>query len=189
VNGGELYLTFTEPLQRLGLRYMVTGSVASSSYGEPRFTHDIDLVLVLPPASLEPFARAFPDSEFYCPPIEVLREELEREREGHFNLIHHGSGFKADVYLVAGDPLHRWALARRVRIAVLPGRELWLAPPEYVILRKLEAHSQHESERHLRDVRAMLEVSGDDIDRAALEEWAGRLGLTELWTRVAGGGE
>ena len=38
---------FLEPLERLGLPYCVTGSVAASVYGEPRLTADIDIVLLL----------------------------------------------------------------------------------------------------------------------------------------------
>ena len=36
---------FLEPLERLGVPYCVTGSVAASVYGEPRLTADIDLVV------------------------------------------------------------------------------------------------------------------------------------------------
>lgn len=54
---------------------MVTGSVAATLYGEPRFTHDVDLVLELPLSAIEAFAAAFPVEQFYCPPLEVLAAE------------------------------------------------------------------------------------------------------------------
>ena len=38
---------FLEPLEKLGLPYCITGSVAASVYGEPRLTADIDIVLLL----------------------------------------------------------------------------------------------------------------------------------------------
>jgi len=60
-----------------------------------------------------------------------------------------------------------------------------LAPPEYVILRKLEFHREGGSEKHLRDIRAMLAVSGEDLDRAALRDWLARLGLETEWRRAA----
>jgi hypothetical protein len=34
----ELFLLFVRPLQRAGIRYIVTGSVAAIFYGEPRLT-------------------------------------------------------------------------------------------------------------------------------------------------------
>ncbi len=56
------------------------------------------------------FADAFPLEEFYCPPTEVIEQEALRAQRGHFNLIHHESGFKADIYLANRDEFHRWVL-------------------------------------------------------------------------------
>jgi hypothetical protein len=61
-----------------------------------------------------------------------------------------------------------------------------LAPPEYVILRKLEYHREGGSEKHLRDIRAMLAVSGDLLDRPALQDWIQKLNLETEWKRVTG---
>ena len=41
----NLFSIFISRLNTLGIRYMVTGAVASVIYGEPRLTHDIDLVV------------------------------------------------------------------------------------------------------------------------------------------------
>ena len=51
---------FLEPLERLGLPYCVTGSVAASVYGEPRLTADIDVVLLLKIGDLARLLTAFP---------------------------------------------------------------------------------------------------------------------------------
>lgn len=50
----DLLLLFIRPLTELGLSYMVTGSVAGVLYGEPRVTHDVDLLLSMPSAALGP---------------------------------------------------------------------------------------------------------------------------------------
>ena len=52
-----------------------------------------------------------------------------------------------------------------------------LAPPEYVILHKLQFRLQGASERHLRDIRAMLRVIGDSVDVAKLRLDADAMGL------------
>lgn len=52
-------------LERLGVRYLITGSMASIAYGEARPTHDIDLVVELPPSRVDEFCRSFPSPEFY----------------------------------------------------------------------------------------------------------------------------
>lgn len=128
---------FLEPLERLGLPYCVTGSVAASVYGEPRLTADIDIVLLLKIGDIAALRSAFPDAGYYVPPDETLRLELARDSRGMFNLIHHSSQFKADIYLAGHDPLHAWALEHRRRISLGEGGA-WIAPPEYVILRKLD---------------------------------------------------
>lgn len=43
----DLFKIFVDPLDELAIPYIVTGAVASIIYGEPRLTHDIDLVLEL----------------------------------------------------------------------------------------------------------------------------------------------
>ncbi len=49
----ELFLLFVRPLNRAGIRYVVTGSVAAIFYGEPRLTHDVDFVVFLRHADVE----------------------------------------------------------------------------------------------------------------------------------------
>ena len=173
---------FVVRLEALGLPYMVTGSAASMIYGEPRLTLDLDLVVELAIERAAELLVAFPEEEFYRPPLEVVRLECSRDSRGHFNLIHHETGMKADVYLAARDDLHRWGLAHRRRIPFGPG-QLSLAPPEYVILRKLEFFRDGGSEKHVRDVRAML-ATDLALDRAFLDAELRRRGLEEIWRRV-----
>jgi hypothetical protein len=158
---------FVARLDAVGIPYMVTGSVASMIYGEPRLTLDVDIVIELQIDRAGAFLDAFPESEFYRPPLDVVRAEAGRDARGHFNLIHHATGMKADIYLAARDALHHWGLA----------------PPEYVIIRKLEFFREGGSGKHLRDVRAML-AAGIELDRDFLAaELRGR-GLEPEWTRV-----
>jgi len=43
----DLFELFVGPLDRLDLEYLVSGNVAAMHYGEPRVTHDVDLIVVL----------------------------------------------------------------------------------------------------------------------------------------------
>jgi hypothetical protein len=179
----NLFLMFTQRLNSLGLAYMVSGSVAVIIYGEPRLTHDVDLIAVLEREDIARLREAFPPAEFYCPPAEVIEVEMAREQRGHFNIIHHESGFKADVYLSGRDPLHAWGLARARQLEV-DGQVLVVAPPEYVILRKLEYFRDGASEKHLRDIRSMLNTSPVAIQSAELEQQIAARGLHEAWRQV-----
>ncbi len=183
MQNANLFLLFTRPLEAAGIEYMVTGSVAAMLYGEPRLTHDIDLVIELPRERVPDLVRCFPEEAFYLPPQEVIIEEVGRAERGHFNAIHHESGFKADFYPVAGDLLHRWGMEHRERVPV-EDTEIWAAPAGYVILRKLEYYREGKAEKHLGDIAAMLAVTGDEVDREDLERRVEVLGLGREWRLV-----
>ena len=98
-------------------------------------------------------------------------------------IIAFSSGFKADFYPAGRDELHAWAF-RNARVFPISGNEIRIAPPEYVIVRKLEYYREGGSEKHLRDIRAMLSVSGEIIDRAVLAEMVQQRGLVSEWHRI-----
>jgi len=174
---------FLGPLNSLEIPYVVTGATASIIYGEPRLTNDLDLVVLLKLEDIVGFAGAFPPTAFYCPPVEVLKIEIRRPHRGHFNLIHHETGTKADIYLAGEDELHRWALSHRKQITV-EGDRVWVAPPEYVIIRKLQYHREGGSEKHLKDIAGMVTLSSDQIDYALLEEMVKRYSLKKEWRKA-----
>lgn len=179
----EPFLVFTRKFNELGLRYMVSGSVAAIFYGEPRLTNDVDVIVFLKRSDLPRLEMAFSADEFYCPPLEVLQVEAGREQRGHFNLIHHDTGFKADIYLCGQDALHQWGLAHVRRVEV--GEDfLFLAPPEYVIVRKLQFFREGHSPKHLRDISRMLLAFGPEWNRQPLEDMVRQAGLQQEWAEA-----
>ena len=180
----ELFLLFVRPLNRAGIRYVISGSVAAIFYGEPRLTHDVDFIVFLNPNDIRRLSDVFSETDFYLPPMEAILVEAAREKNGHFNLIHRDTGFKADMYPTGRDELNAWAF-RGKRAVEFEGEPVMLAPPEYVIVRKLEYYREGGAEKHLRDIRAMLAVSGEQLDRPTLDEWIQRQGLDAEWQRVS----
>jgi len=181
--GPSLTAIFVSRLNKAEIAYVITGAVASIIYGEPRLTHDLDLVVMMSREDIERLVRAFPSTEFYCPPPEALRIEIARPYRGHFNLIHHGTGAKADIYLAGEDNLHIWAFSMR-REFVLDEESVWVAPPEYVIVRKLEYFREGGSEKHLKDISGILELSPKEIDFKQLEDLVHRYGLEKEWVKA-----
>jgi len=88
---------------------------------------------------------------------------------------------KADIYLAGEDPLHRWALPLRRKIEWGAG-SLQVAPPEYVIVRKLEYFREGGSGKHVADIRAILAAT--DVDLTAIQPWIERLGLAREWAEA-----
>ena len=177
---------FALRLAATGAPYMITGATAAILYGQPRVTNDLDVVLALNDSTRTALLRAFPEADFYVPPESVIRAEQARSQRGHFNLIHHETGYKADIYLVGVDPLHAWALPLRRRIRWSDEIEVHVAPPEYVVLRKLEFYRDGGSAKHPADIRAILETTG--VDEAAMSPWLARLSLFPLWQEIQSGG-
>lgn len=175
---------FTAPLEQLQIPYMVTGSVASIVYGEPRLTHDIDIVVALRQDDIDKLQHAFTMDAYYCPPQEVLVVEVQRETRAHFNIIHHATGFKADCYIAGRDPLHHWGMQHRRRIELNEQQALWLAPPEYVIIRKLQYFQEGESAKHIEDCAKMLATVGLQFDTGFLDHTIQQLGLRTEWNTM-----
>jgi hypothetical protein len=169
---------FVAPLEAAGIRYMITGSVASSIYGEPRSTLDIDLVVLIQPDQIPLLPQLFLEDDFYLPPSDVVAIESRRETRGHFNIIHHHTGLKADIYLSRNHPSLPWALAhaRRVQTSAC---EITVAPPEYVILHKLDFYRESGHQRHLRDIAGMIEQQ--DLDHEFLDSSIKSLHLEPQW--------
>ena len=174
----ELPWVFTGPLERAEIPYMIVGAFATLAFGAVRTTEDLDLVLGLALGDLARFESAFPEADFYRPPRETLLTEVARTERGHFNLIHQATLDRADCYLTGRDPLQHWALKNRRRVA-WQGRQCWVAPPECVILKKLEFFREGQSQKHVRDIQNILRLV--DVDRVFIEEHVERLGLREQW--------
>jgi hypothetical protein len=87
------------------------------------------------------------------------------------------------VYLTGRDEFNAWGF-RNKRPIEFEGEKIVLAPPEYVIVRKLEYFREGGSEKHLRDIRAMVKVSGEQLDQTALDEWIPRLNVGAEWEKV-----
>ena len=81
------------------------------------------------------------------------------------------------------DDLHHWAMLSRREVEI-EGEKIWLAPPEYVILRKLEYYREGGSEKHLNDIVSMMEISSDQINFQELEGKINAYALGEEWLSV-----
>jgi hypothetical protein len=179
----NLFSIYLDILNKNQIDYFVTGSVASIVYGEPRLTHDIDLVIFLQKDQIDKFVKAFPIEEFYCPPVEIIQKELNRAAQGHINLIHHKTGFKADIYFAGNEELHQWAI-KKIQQIEFEGITINIAPPEYVILMKLKYYKEGEAQKQLTDINGIISNSGDLIDFLFLKDKINKMGLDTIWALI-----
>lgn len=186
MEAADLFDLFVRPIHRAGLRYMVSGSLASVHYGEPRLTLDVDLVVHLAEAEIAKLVPIFPAGEYYMPPADVMLVELARPTRGHFNVIHLATGQKADFYPSRRHPYLEWAWQNR-NLAQIGDMEVYFAPAEYVILWKLEFFREGGGDKHLRDIRGMLRISEETIDEELLDRACAELGLSPQWEAAKNG--
>ena len=177
----DLLRFVTDVLARLQVPYMLVGSYGSSLHGEPRFTHDIDIVCELPADRITAFCAAFPAEEFYISP-DAVRQAVQSRHQ--FTIQHLPTGFKIDCMLPQRTPWGLSQLGRRREVELEPGFRVFVASPEDVILGKLWYYAEGGSEKHLRDIVGILKRGGDCVNVAKLTHWAELLGYTTIWEAV-----
>lgn len=176
----EVFGYVIDILERLGIPYMITGSVASVAYGEPRLTLDMDVVIDMTPEQAEALAASF-SPEYYAD-LEMMRSAL--KVRGHFNVIHPLSGVKVDFFVLKATPSSQGAFTRRRRDAFDAQRAASFATPEDVILGKLDYYRQGGSPKHLEDIRGILRISGSRLDLGYIDRWAAQMGVAEIWLNL-----
>ena len=177
----DLLRYVVEVLEGLDITYMVVGAIASSAYGEPRLTQDIDVVVDLRPEHIRHLCDAFPPGEYYVSAEAALEAVLQG---GQFNIIHPASGNKIDFIVARKDPWGRIQVSRRQKVQILPDSEGYVARPEDIIIGKMAYYREGGSEKHLRDIAGIMRVSGEEVDRAYISLWAEQLRLTDVWQAV-----
>ena len=169
-------------LERIGVRYFITGSQATIAYGEPRFTNDIDVVVDLDESNCQAFCDGFPPEEFYLN-RDTARQEV--ARRGMFNIIHPASGLKIDVIIPSQTSFDRLRFERGVPIPIAEDFTAIFSSPEDIILQKMSWHQMGGGERHLRDIYGILKVRGEALDKGYIEQQARELGVANLWHEIA----
>ena len=151
--------------------------MASSFFGEPRATMDVDIAVRVDPNLVETLV------EQAEPAFNVPREAARRAFEEHdsFNLIAHDMNMKVDIFVLGDGLLDRRQIERRRRVSLSElGAELWVTSPEDQVLRKLTWYLSGDSDRQWRDVIGIIRVSADQLDLEDLRAAAAELDLSSL---------
>ena len=177
----ELLERLAQTLEDLPIPYLITGSMATIAYGEPRFTNDIDVVVRLASLHVDPLCRAFPPEQFYISRTAIADAVVNHTQ---FNILHPASGLKIDIMVADDSEFNEDHFSRARPLRVAAGRDVTFASPEDVIIKKLVYFREGGSDKHLRDIRGVLKVMGNEIDRANIERWVSKFGLAREWSAV-----
>ncbi len=175
-----------DALEEVGIPYLIGGALATWAWGEPRTTRDVDLVVEIRRGAAEPLSRALKNRDIHLPADIILATLNDDRGDLPLNAIHGSSGFKADLYLLReGDSFRAEAFRRRILVDLGPELgELYLHTPEDLIINKLDSYSLSQQTKHLRDIAAIIENLGEELDEVYIQRWAGKKGLQTLWENL-----
>lgn len=161
--------------------YMITGSIVSSLQGEPRATHDVDILVNITQMSIPLLTNTF------LPPVYYISEIAMEDAIKHktmFNLLDTNEGDKIDFWMLTDDPFDQSRFARKYEEKI-PGFSMKVSSPEDTILMKLRwANLAGGSEKQFTDALRVYEVQFTNLDLVYIELWADQLQVRELWEKL-----
>ena len=166
-------------LERVGIPYVIGGSVASSVRGIVRATIDVDVVVRIGVGQTEALAAAL-GPDWYAD-ADQMRASIVAGRA--FNVIYLPFVQKVDVF-PATEEFHRSQLERATKVAIPflgDSAEYPVASAEDILLAKLQWYrmGSEVSERQWTDIAGILAVA-PELDATYLRAWAARLGVQDL---------
>jgi hypothetical protein len=180
----EVTLKVTGTFEKLGVPYLIGGSLASTLHGMVRTTQDSDIIAEMRSEHLQPLVLALQD-EFYIDE-EMIAEAI--QHNSSFNIIHRETMFKVDVFIPRPRPFLQAQLDRAQRQTFSFETEISakFASPEDTILAKLEWYRMggEVSDRQWRDILGVLKTRAGELDLEYLRKWATELNVSALLARA-----
>lgn len=178
---GQALKRLVEALDRSAIPYLIGGSLASGVHGVPRTTMDAALVAHIDARQIPRLAKEL-SGEFYADP-DMMRDAPTAGRP--FNLIHFASSYKFDIFPLSSDAFQQMQFSRRALEDLQLGSEtlrLPIASAEDTVLMKLVWYRSggEVSERQWNDVRGIVAVQRERLDREYLVKWADYLKVGDL---------
>jgi len=175
---------FVGILDELKITYAIGGSVASSVYGQIRFTQDADISVAAFGGQIAEFCQAV-ESAFY---VSQQAVQQAHHNASSFNVIYLDTAFKIDIFIVSDDPFKRQILLRREKVALEDSSDKMydLVSPEDIILLKLQWYTDGGavSQKQWNDILGVLENRQDKLDMDYLWGWASKLSVLELLNKA-----
>jgi hypothetical protein len=164
-------------LDRAGIEYMLTGSVAMNFYAQPRMTRDVDLVVALHLGQIDALGNSLGDDYYFA--AEAAIEAV--YHQSMFNVIHQEALIKIDCVIRKREEFRLEEFSRRRKISV-DDFDLWIVSKEDLILSKCYWVKESESERQLSDIQNLLATG---YDEGYLQKWASHLQVNDILTRAS----
>ena len=157
---------------------MITGSLVSSIQGEPRTTHDIDILININPSNVSTLLEAFSMDRFYIDG-DAIRDAM--RHQGMFNLIDTLSGDKVDFWVLTSSPFDLSRFSRKIQVTIL-GLSMYISSPEDTILMKLKwSKLSGGSRKQSDDALRVYELQYRFLDIVYINDWVKKLEINQQW--------
>lgn len=168
-------------LERFDIPYLVGGSFASSVWGQPRQTNDLDLAVQVDESQVDSLVQAFA-ADYMVSGDEIRRTLSEREEYRSFQLFHIDAGFKVDVFVPQLDAYRRSEFLRAKSVELIPGVLAICSAAENVVIQKIRWYvlGNRVSDRQWNDIVQVLEIQKGQLDEEYMFKWASHFGVDEL---------
>lgn len=163
--------------------YLLSGSFASSYYGQPRATHDIDFVVEVNQAELDRLSSALKTlgSDYVFDAHNFQSVTVAQM----INIYHFVTAIKVDFWITdTSDFSTKYSRRRSVEIMGVPVRVI---APEDLLLTKLVWCKEVWSDRHMNDCIGIWRIQKGKLDMVYLHKRAKELAVVELLARVKKG--
>lgn len=160
---------------------MFTGSFVSSLQGEPRSSHDIDVVVSFSATKVDALLAEFPAPEYYASRVAIEQAIAGRSM---FNIVAVTEGDKIDFWTLTNEDFDQSRFARRTAVD-FDGTTVFVSTPEDTILMKLKWDVECGGDgRQFHDALRVYEVRHAILDHEYVEHWIHQLQLDDSWRRL-----
>ena len=170
----QLLIHTIKSLEKIGCEYMLTGSLVSSMQGEPRATHDIDIVVEISQNDVELFLNEFTPEDYY---FDLGFAKSAMASGDMFNILATATGDKVDIWALTESEFDQSRFSRRQKVILLDMEMLVSSPEDTILMKLLWAHLSRGSEKQLFDAARVFEEQSDSMDKGYLSLWIDKLKL------------
>ncbi|MHB1348222.1 MAG: nucleotidyltransferase domain-containing protein [Candidatus Humimicrobiaceae bacterium] len=168
-------------LNKNNIEYMLTGSFVSSLQGEPRLTHDIDLIINISQNEANKITDIFSKEIFYFDSDNIIEAVKDKTQ---FNIIALDGSGKIDFWLLTESEFDKSRFGRRIKKSFF-NLDVLISAPEDTIIEKLYwSELSGGSQKHFCDALRVFEIQYDILDREYINFWVEKLLLNEIFIKL-----
>lgn len=181
----EIVAEVAAALRSCNIPFVIGGSFASSAWGHPRQTNDVDIEVLI---NLESWAclKSHLGGDYLVNESEFMESINSDETYRTAQLINIEEAFKIDLFLLRDDAYTKSEMARVKVVPLAENVKLPVLAPENIVLHKLRwfASGGEVSDRQWSDIVQILETQSGRLDTIYLEHWSLHFSVHELLQRA-----